>query len=137
MIPVATAGYTLQRAPAFSIRGKYLSKTSLYQTAAPVPAGLRGESLDSDRLAVPVALLTNFVPPYMLPVLRSLTGSVQRLTVFVSTPMESNRPWNPDWTGIEVVIQKSIARKQRVRYDRGFSMTFERHFPYDSLPQLF
>ena len=91
----------------------------------------------SERIPARIAFLTNFVPPYLLPVLRCLTNAVDELRVFVSTPMEANRPWKPEWDGVNVIVQKSIAVSYQRKYKAGFSTAFFRHFPYDSLLLLF
>ncbi|HEX4643566.1 MAG TPA: glycosyltransferase, partial [Candidatus Acidoferrales bacterium] len=91
---------------------------------------------DERRVPVRTALLTNFIAPYFLPVLRVLRDSVDRLRVFLSTPMETDRPWASDWDGVDVVVQKSIATHHNRSFKVGFSETFVRHFPYDTLPQL-
>ncbi len=89
------------------------------------------------QVPVKVAFLTNCIPPYFLPVLRSFSKLLQGLRVFVSTPMEPDRPWEPEWADLEVTVQKSMIRVCRQVYKQGFSMTFFRHFPYDSLPLLY
>ena len=40
-----------------------------------------------------VALLTNFIAPYRLPLLEALRDQVGDLRVLVSTPMERDRFW--------------------------------------------
>jgi glycosyltransferase involved in cell wall biosynthesis len=90
-----------------------------------------------ERVPARIALFTNYIPPYLLPVLRCLANSVERLQVIVSTPMEADRPWKPSWDGLDVTVQKSITRTSRRVYKQGYSMTFFRHFPYDSLPLLY
>src|SRR2546423_1121639 len=83
-----------------------------------------------------IALLTNCIPPYFLPVLRSLTQLVEHLRIFVSTPMEADRQWRPFWDGVDVVVQKAITSRHLRFYKRGYKMSFFRHFPYDCLPLL-
>ena len=45
--------------------------------------------------ALRVVLLTNFIPPYRLPLYEALARRVGTLTVLVSTPVEGNRSWRP------------------------------------------
>ena len=88
-------------------------------------------------LPVRTALLTNFIPPYLLPVLRVFRDSVESFHAFVSTPMEDDRPWESVWDGIDVTLQRSIATRHFRKFKEGFSETIVRHFPYDTLPLLF
>jgi glycosyltransferase involved in cell wall biosynthesis len=101
------------------------------------PAEAQSQSVATKQLPVRVAFLTNFIPPYILPVLQRLKGSVNSLRVFISTAMEADRPWQPVWDGLDVVQQKTITGEQRRRYKQGYAMSFVRHFPYDTLPLLY
>ena len=83
-----------------------------------------------------LALLTNFVPPYRIPVFKELERRVERFRVFISTAMEGDRPWNPETGGIDVVIQHSITIKAWWNQPRGFSERIYLHFPYDTVPSL-
>jgi hypothetical protein len=103
------------------------------RSRAPVAIDAR---IDKRRVPVRTALLTNFIPPYFLPVLRVLQNSVESLRVFLSTPMENDRPWESAWDGIDVVVQRSIATHHNRSFKVGFSETIVRHFPWDTLPQL-
>jgi glycosyltransferase involved in cell wall biosynthesis len=83
-----------------------------------------------------VVFLTNFLPPYRLPVLRALRPHVSALKTFVSTKMEENRSWVTDWKGLEVDIQKSLSTKKCDRHPDGFTQETYLHLPYDTLPKL-
>jgi glycosyltransferase involved in cell wall biosynthesis len=50
--------------------------------------------------------------------------------------MESNRSWDVDWQGLEVIVQKTITMPGRWRHPRGFEEQLEVHFPLDTLQQL-
>lgn len=78
-------------------------------------------------------LLTNCVTPYFLPVLQRLSRALKHFHVLISTPMESDRPWQPAWDGIDVTVQRTITRIHRRTYRQGFSLDSFRHFPYDTL----
>jgi glycosyltransferase involved in cell wall biosynthesis len=82
-----------------------------------------------------VALLTNFVPPYRLPVFRELGRQAGELRVLISTAMERNRAWTPDWSDLDVVVQKTWTRERTWRHER-FKERLEMHVPYDTIPQL-
>lgn len=83
-----------------------------------------------------VYYLTNVIAPYYVPVLERLRDSLGDLRVFVSTPMEPNRDWKPEWGGLDVSIQKSLSYARHWRHEQGFSDKFWRHIPYDTLPVL-
>lgn len=83
-----------------------------------------------------VALLTNFVPPYRRPLYEQVAQRVGELRVFVSVPSESNRVWRPDWSGINVTVQRTITLKRTWRHPQGFDDVSYVHFPYDTLWQL-
>ena len=88
-------------------------------------------------LAKRIALLTNCIPPYLLPTIERLAGSVEFLRVFLSTPMELDRSWSPVWNSLDVKVQRTITTIHQRAYKQGFRMKFYRHFPYDTLPLLY
>ncbi len=90
-----------------------------------------------EHIHVRTAFLTNCIAPYFLPVLRALSTFLDRLRVFVSTPMEADRPWGPAWDGIDVTLQRSFSTQHLRTYNEGFTERFARHFPYDTLPSLY
>jgi glycosyltransferase involved in cell wall biosynthesis len=69
-------------------------------------------------------------------VFRELQRRLKQFCVLVSTPMEGDRPWNPDTGGINVVVQKSVSVKSWWRQPGGFSERIQVHFPYDTMLQL-
>src|SRR5690349_19729774 len=83
-----------------------------------------------------VALLTNFVPPYRVPVLRELQKQVGALRIFVSTPMEKNRSyWQSEYEDLDVVVQKTWTFTRKWRHER-FTEGYEMHIPHDTIWQL-
>lgn len=88
------------------------------------------------RLPWRVALVTNCIAPYMLPVHRFLASRFAELRLFISTPMESDRQWKPCWDGLDVTVQRNISISHRRRFRQGFATTDIHHFPYDVLPLL-
>jgi hypothetical protein len=80
-----------------------------------------------------VALLTNFIPPYRAPLYRALAGQAEELRIYLSTPMEPNRPWPTDWRGLTVTIQRNLTLQMVGRHPRGFSERLYVHIPYDTL----
>lgn len=88
------------------------------------------------RLSLRVALLTNIIPPYLLPVFTHLSQRLRSFRIFLSVPMESDRAWPAQWGGLDVTLQKSFRRVVRQRHPQGFTAQVEQHFPYDTLPLL-
>lgn len=82
-----------------------------------------------------VALLTNFIPPYRLPFLEALAARVGALRVLVSTPMEHNREWQPEWGNVDVVVQRGVSVRRTWRAER-FREAIEMHVPLDTVPRL-
>lgn len=89
--------------------------------------------VDGQKYPLNTVLLTNCVTPYFLPVLQHLSRALQQFHVLISTPMESDRPWQPKWDGLDVTVQRTITRIHRRTYRQGFSLDSFRHYPYDTL----
>jgi glycosyltransferase involved in cell wall biosynthesis len=83
-----------------------------------------------------VAILTNFVAPYRVPLFEALQARVGHLRVFASTPIEPNRSWRTDWGTLDVTLQRTLTVRKRWRDAAGFTDTGYVHFPYDTLTQL-
>lgn len=84
-----------------------------------------------------VVLLTNFIPPYRLPLYKAVASRVSELEVLISTPMEANRNWQPNWEGLNVTIQRNITLNRTWRHPHGFSEPVYIHIPYDTIEQLY
>src|SRR5512142_470380 len=93
-------------------------------------------SLSTTYSAPRVALLTNFVPPYRVPVFKALQDRLGSLSILISTPMEDDRPWPPDFSDLDVTVQKSLTLHHRPRHPHGFRDDLSMHIPYDSLMRL-
>lgn len=83
-----------------------------------------------------VALLTNFVAPYRIPLLRALAERVGELRIFVSTPMEANRNWPADDGGLPIELQRTWTFRQRWRHPHGFEEDTYVHVPLDTQRRL-
>src|SRR6185437_4615437 len=83
-----------------------------------------------------VALLTNFIAPYRLPLFQALQNRVRRLDILVSVPTEPNRPWIATFDELNVILQRNITFRSSWRHPTGFSERIYLHCPYDTLPQL-
>jgi hypothetical protein len=81
-------------------------------------------------------MLTNFIPPYRLPVYAELASRVEKLTILLSTPMEPNRSWQAEWGSLDVRVQRTWTVRRLWRHSAGFSDTLHIHVPVDTLSQL-
>ncbi len=80
-----------------------------------------------------VVLLTNFIPPYRLPLYQALAQRVPEFEVLISTPMEANRSWQSNWEGLNVTVQKNLTLQRTWRHPHGFSEQLYVHIPYDTI----
>lgn len=92
----------------------------------------RGPNLECVRLA----LLTNFIPPYRVPLFRELQARLGEFQVLISTPMERDRPWHPEWAGLAVTVQQTVTITRRHAHPHGFAERTPLHIPYDTLWRL-
>ena len=92
--------------------------------------------MSSSQASLRVAFVTNFIPPYWKSVLTALSRRVAHLRIFVSTPMESNRAWQTDWEGLDVVLQKTLTLPARSVHPKGFTEAHQVHLPVDTVQQL-
>jgi glycosyltransferase involved in cell wall biosynthesis len=83
-----------------------------------------------------VAFLTNILPPYRKPVLLELARRCSHLKVFLSQPMEANRSWDVDWSGLDVQLQHTYTFTQRWRHVRAGGERVFVHLPLDTLSEL-
>ena len=83
-----------------------------------------------------VALLTNFLPIYRVPLLECLAENVRELRVFLSVRMEGNRDWPVFWGRLNVVVNRSITIPRSFRNAHGYVDQTYTHIPYDTLPLL-
>lgn len=88
------------------------------------------------KLPAHVVMLTNFIPPYRLPLYTELANRVEKLTILLSTPMEPNRNWQASWGSLDVRLQRTWTVRRRWRHAAGFSDTLYVHVPVDTLSQL-
>jgi glycosyltransferase involved in cell wall biosynthesis len=68
--------------------------------------------------------------------LEQLRDRLGDLRVFVSIPMEPNRPWPVEWGTLDVVVQRSLMVKTRWHHPAGFSENSYLHVPYDTIFKL-
>src|SRR4030095_6369203 len=80
-----------------------------------------------------VALLTNFIPPYRLYLYKAINANLEDFRIFLSAPMEQNRPWCPEWGELKVKLQRPLSLQRSSRHPHKFSETSYIHIPYDTL----
>src|SRR5579863_10311047 len=107
----------------------YPEEASAVAPTAPLPQ-------ERSHAPLKIALLTNFVAPYRLPVFQELAGRVASFRVLVSTLMEANRHWAIDFGRLDVVVQRNLTLRRTWRHPSGFAETMYTHFPWDTLWQL-
>jgi glycosyltransferase involved in cell wall biosynthesis len=83
-----------------------------------------------------VTLLTNFVPPYLVPLFAELKKRVADLRILVSTRMEANRPWGFQGAGLPVHVQRTVTVSRTWHHPGGFSEIVSQHLPLDTLALL-
>ncbi|MFQ5415448.1 MAG: glycosyltransferase family 4 protein [Myxococcota bacterium] len=83
-----------------------------------------------------VALLTNFIAPYRIPLFRMLRDEFGALRVFLSTPMEPNRAWRPDWSDLDVRVLSSVTLRRTARHPHDFSEPLYVHLPVGAPREL-
>jgi glycosyltransferase involved in cell wall biosynthesis len=83
-----------------------------------------------------IALLVPYIPPYSVPRFEQLRRRVDELRIFICTPMEQQRDWEPDWGDLPVIKQRTLTWHQVARHPAGFTERNAVHFPIDTLSQL-
>jgi glycosyltransferase involved in cell wall biosynthesis len=83
-----------------------------------------------------VALLTNFIPPYRVPLYEEIWRRCSDFRIFVSATTEPNRAWVPEWGTLPVQLQRSVAIQGLWRHPNKFSESLTLHLPYDTIPEL-
>ena len=83
-----------------------------------------------------VVLMMNFVAPYRVPLLERLQARIGALQVWISTTMERDRAWVPDWGTLDVTVQRTLTVRKKQAYGPEFTRMLEIHVPYDTLPRL-
>ncbi|KLU04386.1 polysaccharide biosynthesis [Rhodopirellula islandica] len=107
----------------------------------------RGFSADAKSLSQPLAadsvldtkavFLTHYIPLYQVRVLQEITKRIRDFQILLSTPIEPNRNFELDWSGLNVQVQKTVTLRRRWRHAKaGFDDPLFVHIPYDTLAQL-
>ncbi len=105
-----------------------------------VPAALRtpceATIPGTAKLDARVVLLTHYIPLYQVRLFQTIAQNVRELKILLSTPLEPNRHFEPDWGGLDVTVQKSLTLQRNWHHRAGFTDPLYVHFPYDTYSQL-
>lgn len=97
---------------------------------------VRGPAVAQDMASLNVVLLTNFIPPHQQPVYVELAKRVGKLTLLLSTRMESDRDWEAEWGDLNVRVQRTLSFRRPRKHPLNFDQKIELHIPWDTLGQL-
>ncbi len=91
----------------------------------------------SRKLDARVVLLTHYIPLNQLPIYRYLSAQFREFHVLISTEIEPNRDFEPEWEGLDVTVQNTLTIQQAWKHrSAGFEDELYVHFPLDTLKQL-
>lgn len=83
-----------------------------------------------------VAVLTNFLPPYFIPLFEALTSKVDKLRVFTSVRMEPDRSWPVFEGNFETTVLRSLSWTHNFKHLHGYRDKSHIHIPYNTLTKL-
>ena len=93
-------------------------------------------SQDSKYIDAHVVILVNYVRKHHVDSYRALAKRVRKLTVLLSTPMEPDRDWDPQWDDLDVRVQKNWMFTTSWKHSAGFKEANFIHIPVDTNSQL-
>ncbi len=108
-----------------------IQSTANRTSSSPDPDPMASEPLDAH-----VVVLTNFMGPHHCRQMQACQQRVRRLTILLSTPMEPNRDWAPEWGDLDVRCQSSRMLTRKWRHTAGFTEDNYVHIPWDTGRQL-
>ncbi|TWU59125.1 Glycosyl transferases group 1 [Rubripirellula tenax] len=95
------------------------------------------QAKNTSRIDAKVVFLTHYIPLYQVRVLQSLAASISDFQVLLSTPIEPNRDFTPDWTGLDVSVQDTWTFRRKWKHrEAGFDDSLYVHIPYDTTSRL-
>lgn len=83
-----------------------------------------------------VVMLAQYLPLHFLSTMQKLSRKVGRLTLVISEPMDATRDWRPDFTGLNVSVQKSLRIPVTHRHPLGFKDAGAVMIPYTTINDL-
>lgn len=94
------------------------------------------DSRRSDAKQLHVVFLVNFVAPNHLAVFREVEKHVGRLSILASVAMESNREFESEPSGLNVIVQKTRTLTRKAVHPSGYEDVNYIHIPLDTIGQL-
>src|SRR5262249_5799971 len=94
------------------------------------------ESRTKPPLDAHVVLLHNYIPPHALAVYIELARRGRKPPLLLSTPMEPNRTWAPDFCTLNVQVQRTIAIERPWKHPAGFRARLFVHIPWNTMGLL-
>ena len=79
-----------------------------------------------------VVVLNNFLCPHHWKQMQACSQVVREMVVLLSTAMEPNRDWTPDWGELDVQVQKNLTFTHRWRHPVHGKGDHFIHVPYDT-----
>ena len=107
-----------------------------------MPTATSGDRvIDGAVIPARVVFLTHYIPLYQVPVLKAIARRVKDFHVLVSTRVEPNRDFEPDWDDLDVSIQKTLTVRRSWNHrgddsDTSFVDPLFVHVPYDTKRRL-
>ncbi len=98
--------------------------------------GQPSEAIETGPVPAHVVSLTNCLTPYSVHTYTALAKRVKKLTILISTPMESNRNWELEANDLDVRVQRTTTFRRPWRHDAGFTDTVHIHMPRDTIGLL-
>lgn len=83
-----------------------------------------------------VVVLTNYLRRHHALVFEEIRKHVGKLTVLLSTTMEPDRDWDPQWGDLDVRVQRNWMYTARWRHSSGFEEPNYIHIPIDTVRKL-
>ncbi len=83
-----------------------------------------------------VVMLAQYLPLHFLSTMQKLSAKVGRLTLVLSEPMDASRDWQPDFSGVNVRVQKSLRIRVKHRHPLGFEDAGAVVIPYTTFGDL-
>ena len=83
-----------------------------------------------------VVILINYIRKHHVASYQELAQRVRKLTILLSTPMEPGRDWDPEWSDLDVRVQKNWMLTTNWKHSTGFKEKNFIHIPVDTVKQL-
>jgi glycosyltransferase involved in cell wall biosynthesis len=83
-----------------------------------------------------VAFLVNFVAPNHIAIFREVKRHVGQLSILSSVAMESNREFDSETGGLDVIVQNTKTITRTARHPSGYEDVNYIHIPLDTIGQL-